>query len=297
MATVTSEREEQVTHPAPPAMLPATRRWWHFVRGVKAGIRDDNLPLVAAGVAFFALLAIVPTLVAVVSVFGLIADPASVTGQVRGWLEAAPTEVRDLVATQLDQVAESSTGGLGLGLVVGVVAAMWSASKAMTMVIAAHNVIYDEHESRGFLKLRSLSLGLTLGAVLFMVFAAAALAVLPLIVERITSNELVRQVASVARWPILAGAMGIGLMVLYRMAPDRQVGIRRWLAPGAVVATLLWLGASALFTIYAANYASFNETYGSLGAIAVVMLWLYLTAFSVLFGAEVNSELERRRRG
>jgi membrane protein len=165
------------------------------------------------------------------------------------------------------------------------------------MVIAAHNVIYDEHESRGFLKLRSLSLGLTLGAVLFMVFAAAALAVLPLIVERITSNELVRQVASVARWPILAGAMGIGLMVLYRMAPDRQVGIRRWLAPGAVVATLLWLGASALFTIYAANYASFNETYGSLGAIAVVMLWLYLTAFSVLFGAEVNSELERRRRG
>lgn len=279
--------------PSSPLRVEASE-WRQVLIGVKDEIKSDNVPIVAAGVAFFALLATVPALVALVSLYGLVADPADIAGQVNEWMAAAPSAVRTMVTDQLESIAAGSGGSLGVGFAVGLVAALWTASSGMKQLIGAHNMVYDCSESRGFLKLRGLSLALTAGAVLFVVAAAVALAALPAVVAEVTGNDTARTLVSVGRWPALAVMFMAGLGVLYRWAPDRRPPQMRWLSPGAGLAMVLWLVASAGFSLYTSSFGSYNETYGSLGAVVVLMLWLYLTAFAVLLGAELDSELETR---
>jgi len=224
-------------------------------------------------------------MVALVSLFGLIADPAEVQQQVSDSLRSAPAEVRDLVASQLEGVTEASGTGLGIGLAVGVALALWSASAGVVNLIAALNRVYDEDESRKFLKLRATALGLTLGGV---VFAAAAI----LVITVLPDSGLV----SLVRWPALAAGFILGLGVIYRVGPDREDARWRWVTPGAVLATALWLLVSVAFSIYTSNFGKYNETYGALGAVVVTMLWLQLTALVILLGAELNAELEHQTR-
>ena len=249
--------------------------------------KSDKLALLAAGVAFFGLLALVPGLVALVSIYGLVADPADVTRHVGDMLGAAPSEVRDLVREQLESVTTRSDTGAGVGLVVGLAVALWSASSGMKHLIDALNTAYDEDEGRGFVKVRAISLLLTLGAVLFVVGAFVAVAVMPAVVEG---------PMSLLRWPLLALVFMAALATLYRHGPSRDEPEWRWASAGSVVATVLWLAASGLLSLYVANFASYGETYGSLGSVVVAMLWLFITAVVVLFGAELNAELERQRR-
>ena len=258
--------------------------------------KADNVPLLAAGVAFFALLALVPALVALVSVYGLVADPTQVERQVSDLLGAAPTEVRELIETQLESVVDSSNTGIGLGVLVGLLVALWSASSGMRHLVAAVNAAYNESETRPFLRLRGLSLLLTLGAILFVAAAFGTIALLPALLEGTGTSDVARSVINVLRWPLLAVAMAVGLAVLYRFAPNREEPRWEWASIGALVATVLWIVVSLAFSVYAANFGRFNDTYGSLGAIVVVMLWLYLTAYVVIAGAELNAELEQARR-
>lgn len=276
-----------------PGTIPA-RGWKDVVVRVKAKMRQDGVPLLAAGVAFFALLALVPTLVALVSVYGLVADPAEIQRNVDDALRTAPAEVRDLVSSQLSTIVRGEPSGLRLGVVAGLVLALWSASSGMKHLMGALTLAYDETEDRKFLRLRGLALALTIGAIVLLATALAGLVVAPESLDDDGGVGVLRSVVLVARWPLLALVVLVALAALYRWGPDRDAPRFRWVTPGAVVATVVWLAASAGFSYYTANFGSYNETYGALGAIVVVMLWLYLTAYAIILGAELNAELERQ---
>jgi membrane protein len=276
-----------------PAEVPA-KGWKDVLVRTKAEAKADNVSLLSAGVAFFALLALVPALVALVSLYGLIADPTRVDQQMRSFLGAAPREVRDLVTSQLQAITHNTSTAVSLGLVIGILVALWSASSGVKHLIEAINMAYDEDETRGFVKLRGMSLALTLGAIVFLVVAVGLIAVLPALLAHTGLGTAGRVAAGIVRWLVLTVGMMVALAILYRYAPDRDDPKWSWTSPGAVVATLLWLAGSALFAVYTANFAKYNETYGSLAAVVVMMLWLYLTAFAVILGAELNAELERQ---
>lgn len=271
-----------------------TAGWKDVLLRVKTEAKDDQLLFMAGGVAFFALIAIVPALVALVSIFGLVAEPGEVQRQVAVNLAAAPREVRALAVDQLEGVTTASSTGLGIGLVAGVVLALWSASSGMKSLLGAINTVYDERESRSFVPLRGLALLLTLGAILFLAGAFLVLTVVPAALEDSALGDVSRWAVVILRWPALALAWIAGLAALYRVGPDRQDAQWRWVTPGAVLATVLWLAGSALFSFYTSSFASYNETYGALGAVVITLLWLQLTAFAILLGAELNAELEHQ---
>ncbi|HET9443485.1 MAG TPA: YihY/virulence factor BrkB family protein [Acidimicrobiales bacterium] len=270
------------------------RGWKDVLVRTKEEAKADNVPLMAGGVAFFALLALVPGLVALVSLYGLVADPSEVERQVRDLLGAAPQEVRELIRTQLRSVVEGSDTGIGIGALVGLVLALYSASSGMKHMVSAINAAYDESETRKFVRLRLVALALTFGAVAFLAVTFAVVTLLPALLEGTALGGTARTVINVLRWPLLALAMVVGLGVLYRFAPDRDEPRWQWVSSGAVAATGLWVVASIGFSVYAANFGRFNETYGSLGAVIVTMLWLFITAYVVIGGAELNAELERQ---
>lgn len=270
-------------------------RGWKDI-AVRTGkeVTTDQVPMMGAAVAFYSLLALVPALVAAVSIYGLVADPAKVEGQVGGWLAAAPAEVRQLAVTQLKSITANAGAGASFGIVIGILVALWSASSGMSHLIQAVNVAYDEEETRTWVRRRLLALALTCGAIAFLLFAVIVIAVVPALIADTGLGALGRIVGGILRWVVLLVGMMSALTVLYRYAPDRDEPRWSWTSPGAIAATVLWLVASAVFSLYTANFGKYNETYGSLGAVVVVMLWLFITAVAVILGAELNAELERQ---
>lgn len=198
------------------------------------------------------------------------------------------------MTNQLEAVTEDASGSIGFGLVAGVLVALWSASSGMKHLIEAMNAAYDEEEGRGFVRQRGLALLFTVGAVLFMVGAVVVLAVVPRLLEGAGLGSAAETAIAVGRWPALALAFALGLAVLYRFGPSRDDAEWTWATPGAGMATMLWLAASGGFSLYVSRFGSYNETYGSLGGVVVAMLWLFITAYVVLMGAELNAEMERQ---
>ena len=258
---------------------------------VRSEVKDDHVPLLSAGVAFFALLALVPAIVAIVSVYGLVADPAQVRTQIVGVLRAAPREVRDLVSAQLESIASSSGASTIVAVIIGIVAALWSASAGIGHLIDALNIAYDATETRGIVRRRVTALVFTVGAIVFVAVAIGVIGFLPALVAKTHLGAAGRVAVGIFRWVGLLAGLMMGLAVLYHYGPDRDQPKWRWTSPGAAVAATLWLLGSLLFSLYTANFAKYNETYGSLGAVVVLMLWLYLTSLSVVVGAEVNAEI------
>jgi membrane protein len=263
-------------------------------RSVGGRARDHQLSLIGAGVAFFALLSIPPAMVAVVSVYGLVASPADVTRRIDELSATMPAEARQVVTDQLQQVVGSSRTGLGLALLVGVGIALWSASSAVKQLLVALSAVYGVPERRPYLRLRALASVLTVGAVAFFVAAVLALTVVPRWVGDATGDGG-RTAVAVLRWPVLGALMLSALAVAYRFGPDRPRGRWRWWSWGAGTAVVTWLLASALFSTYVTHFGSYNKTYGTLAAVVVLMLWLYLTVLCVLLGGEIDAELDRRR--
>jgi membrane protein len=268
--------------------------WRDVLTRVKAEVKDDHVTLLSAGIAFYTLLAAVPALVAIISIYALVADPADVSRQVVDSLAAAPQEVRQLVQTQLESIVADSGGSTALAAIIGIVVALWSASAGIGHLMDALNVAYDEREQRSFVRRKLVALAFTIGAIVFVVVAFGLIAVMPAILADTGLGVVGRVLANVLRWVVLLAGMVVGLAVIYRYGPDRDQPRWRWTSPGAIVAAVLWVVGSLLFSVYTANFAKYNETYGSLGAIIVVMLWLFLTALVVIVGAELNAELERQ---
>jgi len=274
----------------------AEHDWWTLARRVKDDVAADNVSIIAGGAAFFGLLALFPALAAAVALYGLFTDPASVSAQLDLLAGVVPDAARMVLAEQLQRITSAADRSLGIGAVIAVLLALWSAAKGVKSLMVALNVVYHEQERRGFFKLNGTAILLTLTMLLVVPFALTTVAVLPALVDRLPLPDLVATAARWLRWPLLAlvavGAIG----VLYRFGAARTRPRPKWSWPGAIVATVLWLGASALFSWYVSSFGSYNETYGSVAAIAVLMMWFWLSTYSVLLGGEINAEIEQSRR-
>jgi membrane protein len=174
--------------------------------------------------------------------------------------------------------------------------ALWSASRGMSGLITAINIAYEEKERRGFVKFNLIAIGLTLGLLIGGVVAIALVAMLPAAVQLVAVGSDTKWLLLIVQWPLLIVLVMLGLAVLYRFGPDRDKPQWRWVSPGTVTATLLWIAASIGFTVYVANFSSYDKTYGSLGGVVILLTWLYLSAFSVLLGAVINAQSERQTR-
>lgn len=271
-----------------------TEGWKDVAVRVKNEISDDHTVLAAAGVAFFAFLALIPALAALVSIAGLVTTPSEAAERIERLLGGLPEEAKDLLASQLESMAGQDGGSLSIGLVTAIALSLWSASGGMGHLIEAINVAYDEHDDRGFLSRKALSLVLTIGAILFLAAALVGLAALPTLLNTSALPSAAQTVLQILFWPVLVVGFAGGLAVLYRFGPDRAQPEWRWVSWGAAMAVVLWIIASVGFRIYTANFGSYGETYGSLAAVVVLMLFLFITSFVILLGAQINSEMEHQ---
>jgi membrane protein len=284
-------------HPGRDARAPTEippRGWWQVIRRALREATADHVPMLAGGVAFFAFLAVFPAIIAAITLYGLVADPATVAEQARSFAAALPQAAQPLVADQITQVTQGSGRALSIGLVVSVLAALWSASSGVSNLMQAVNLAYDEEESRGFLKLRATALLLTLGAIVFVLLTLALVAVVPALLDKLALGPAAAVVAEVVRWALLVLVLVGALAVVYRLAPDRDAPRIRWVSTGAVVAAALWIVGSVVFSLYVNNFGRYGNTYGALAGVVVLLLWLYLTSYVVLLGAEINAEAERQ---
>lgn len=280
-----------IEEPAPPA---GPHGFKAVALAVKDRLKDHNLVVVAAGIAFWGLLAIPAVLFSLVSIGGLVFDADTIKEQVEEQMDGAPEEVTAIISEQFESVAATPSGGLITGLILGIVVALWTASGAMAKLMGTLNAIYDVKETRKFVKLRGTALAMTLGGVVFMVAAIFVLAALPPILSRIDGvGPSAAWLFSLATYPILGLVMVLGLGVLYRWGPDRKDRYRP-INRGAVVATVLWVLAVVGFSVYTTTAATYNETYGSLGGLVMLLLFLLITALTVLIGAEVHAILRLR---
>jgi len=268
--------------------------WWHILQRLGGSLSRDEIWLRAAGVAFCALFAAIPCAAVPVSIFGLIADPEAVHHPIEMLRGLLPEGASAFLAGQMQAIATTSSLGLGAGLGSGILAALWGAWSAASGVIGAINTAYGEREERTFFHRQLVALTLVVAAGLFGMAAFALVAVVPIVLEVLSLDSEQRAIISLARWPALALLMIVALGMLYRFAPCRRAAKWRWVSPGAAVATVLWLTGSAAFSYYVANVRSYNETLGALGIMLLFLTWFYLTSFAVLFGAELNAELERQ---
>jgi membrane protein len=255
----------------------------------------DNVGVLAGGIAYFGFMAIFPALIAGISLYGLVADPATLIAQQGGdLLSALPQDAQPLIRDQLNALASGSGGALSISLVASILAALWSASSATGNLMAAVNAVYDEEETRGFVKRRGTALLLTLGAIVFVLLALALVAVIPAALNALQMGTFINVIVQIVRWVLLVALVLVALAVVYRLAPDRDAPQFRWTSIGALVATALWVFGCIAFNLYVENFSSYNETYGTLAGVVVLLLWLYLTSYIFLLGAEINAEAENR---
>lgn len=280
-------------HATRPSEVPP-RGWLDVLKRTRRGIRDTNASIVAAGVAFYAFLALVPALIAVVAIYGLVANPADVKDQITSFASAAPRDAQRLLSSQLTSITRGAGGGTGIAAAIAIGAALWSASSGIAALNTGLTIVNRETETRGMLKRRLLALALTLFAVVGVLVTLALVVALPSLLDSAGISGIGRTALELARWPLLAVVLLDGLAVIFRYGPQRRRPSWRWISPGAIVAMIVALVASIGFSIYVSLLGNYNKTYGALGAIIVVLLWLYLMAFAVLFGAALNAELEHQ---
>ena len=268
--------------------------WWDILRRVFSDIGRDNVSLMAAGIAFYALLSLAPGFSALVALYGLLFDPAQVQSQVSAMEGMIPPEARQIIANQLTSVVKASNSTLGIGFLVSLAVALWSANSATSAVMSALNVAYAEREKRSLLRYYGSALVLTFCGVAFGILSLFLVAVIPGILRLLPFGLLGKELVSVVRWPVLLLLFGSALSVVYRYAPSRNEPRWSWASWGAAAATLLWIAGSALFSVYVGEFASYNKTYGSLGAVVVLLMWFWVSAYALLLGAELNAEMEHQ---
>lgn len=284
---------EERAHAAHPGR--AGRSWLIVLWRVWERTLEDRVLSVAGGVAFFMLLAIFPGLVALISLYGLVSDPASIEGNIFSLAPTLPGGVHDLIADQLRRVAATKSASLGFGFLFALIIALWSANSGVKALFDALNVVNRQRETRSFVVLNLMSFAFTLGSLLLFAVAIAAIVALPIAIAALGVDFSADLLVRIVRWPLLFFTFSVGLALLYGFGPSRRRTRFRWLTGGSALASFLWIAASAGFSWYVANFPSYNATYGSLGAVAVFMTWLWLSATIVLIGAEFDAETRRHR--
>jgi membrane protein len=279
-----------------PVRWPELKDWRDVLVRTWKEAGDDNVGLLAAGVAFYAFLAFVPLLAATVLVYGLAAEPATVAEHIRAMFRMLPRDAAILVGDQLKSMTESPDSAKGWSLIAALGLAIYGASKGSGAIVTALNIAYEVKESRGFLKSTLLSLAMTVGALAVLVVAAAGIAMVGYVEAFFPGFPgWAHKAFQLLFWALAAAAVGFSLAAVYRYAPNRPDAPWVWISPGSAAATLLWLAGSLGFGLYVSNFGNYNATYGSLGGVVVFLTWLYLSAYIVLMGGEMNSELERQQ--
>jgi membrane protein len=268
--------------------------WKQIVKRAWAENKADNMPIIAGGVAFFGFLSIFPALIALLSLYGLVATPETVARQVESLSAQLPESAAQIIEEQLNAIVANSGSALTVGLIVSILAALWSASGGVGNLITAVNLAYDEVETRNFVKLKLMSLGLVLASIVFVLITFGLVAVVPAVLDALPLGVVGTILAQVVRWVLLLAVFAGALAVLYRVAPDRDAPRFTWVSLGAVVVTVVWAIVSVGFSLYVDNFGSYDKTYGAIAGVIVLMLWLYLTCYLILLGAEINSEAEHQ---
>ena len=270
------------------------RGWKDIFWRVYSDINDNRLFSVAGGVVFYSILALFPAIAAFVSIYGLFADASTIDANLALVSGIFPGGAVDILHEQLAKLTAKSGAKLSLGFVLSVAVALWSANAGMKAIMDALNVVYDEKEKRSFIRLNLLSLGLTLAAILVLIVALAAVVVAPILLSFIGLKGSAGALIAILRWPLLLGLVVAALAVLYRYGPSRREPRWEWLSVGAAGAAIAWLICSVLFSWYIANFGNYNATYGSLGAVIGMMMWMWISAIVILLGAEINAEIEHQ---
>lgn len=295
MADESADEPGRGRHSEGPDEIPAAG-WRDILLRTKDQINRDRVALVAAGLAFYTLLSIFPAIAAIVSVYGLVADAGEVQQHFLAVADLVPGQARTLLADQMTRVAGGNTGSLSLAMLASLVLALWGASRGTQAFMMAMNVAYNEREKRGLVKQNLIAVALTICLLVFSALALVATVFVPAMVASLGIEGTRGWLLTLLRWPLLAVFFMVALAVLYRLAPSRNDAKWRWVTPGSVVAVLLWLVASIAFSVYIGNFASYNETYGSLGAVVGVLMWFWVSAYLVILGAELNAEIEHQTR-
>ncbi|HWO41260.1 MAG TPA: YihY/virulence factor BrkB family protein [Candidatus Eisenbacteria bacterium] len=270
------------------------RGWKDIFFRVKEEVAKDNLSMIAAGVTFYVFLSIFPALAALVALYGLVTDPADLQEHIKTVEAVLPGEAAQLLNQELSRLVQSQGQTLGWSLVVSILIALWSAAKGMKSMFESMNVAYDEEEKRGFLKLNGMALLLTLAGIVFLILFLGLIVGVPALLASVPFGHVAAALLKWLRWPLLAVAGMFALAILYRYGPSRDKPRWRWISWGTVIATVIWLLGSALFSFYVSHFASYNATYGSLGVVVILMMWLLLSVYSILLGAEINAEIEHQ---
>lgn len=267
-------------------------RWLHVALRLKDRFRENHTAIVAGSLAYYAMLSIFPAAIAAVAIYGLVLEPAQLAEQIDSISEALPDDAAGVVTDQLSDIVSGSGGGLGFAAAVSIAAALWSASAGTKALIAGINIAYGIVEDRKFVVLRGVALAITLGLIVFVGVAVAAVTFLP---ELPVFGSRAEGLIETLRWPAIFLVVILGLGALYKLAPNRSARTFPWLSPGALIAATLWVVATIGFSFYVTNLGNFNATYGTLGGVIVLLLWFFISGFIVLLGAELNAELEHER--
>jgi membrane protein len=270
------------------------RGWKDILWRTYQQIGEDRLLAVAAGVVFYGLLALFPALTAIVSLYGLFANAATITDHLSIAAGILPGGAIDVIREQVARLVSKGDARLGFGFILGLGIALWSANAGMKAIIDALNVVYDEKEKRGFIKLNLVSLAFTLAAVAALLLALGAVVVLPLLLGWLGFATVTASLVQYARWPVLLVLVIAGLALIYRFGPSRREARWQWLSVGSVFAAVAWLVSSALLSWYLGSFAHYDATYGSLGAAIGMMMWMWISSIVILFGAQLNSEIEHQ---
>jgi membrane protein len=298
----TDPHPRDVAVPAPAkgrsgARAKARRAWLEILRLLYSAIGQHRVVSSAAGVTFFVLLAIFPAIAALVSVYGLFADPSTIRLHLDELSTLLPGGAIEIVGDQLTRVASGGTSTLGVTFLFTLALSLWSANAGMKALFDSLNIVYDVEERRGLIKLNAVSLVFTAGALLVLLLALGAIVVLPAVMSYLGLESVGGTIIMLARWPALYMLVVLALAIIYRFGPDREHAQWHWITWGSALAALAWIAASLLFSWYAANFGSYNTTYGSLGAAVGFMTWIWISNMVILGGAEIDAVLERLDRG
>ncbi|WP_291733452.1 YihY/virulence factor BrkB family protein [Leisingera sp. F5] len=262
-----------------------------LLRRVWARQNDANAGLLAAGIAFYALLSLFPAITAGAALAGMALSPGVLAENSQLLTQVLPQDAGGIIRDELREVLSADSKTLGIAALITLGVALYSASKATGHAMVGLNAVLDREETRGFAALTALKLGLTLVAIVLLIVAVTVAGALPA-AARWTGSTLFEQVSELARWPLLLLTGAFGISVLYRYGPDRPPATGRpWITKGAITACLLWFAASAGFTVYAESFGSYNQVFGALGGVIVLLTWLWLSAFAMLLGAAADAEL------
>jgi membrane protein len=263
--------------------------WRSYVR-----TGEDRLLATAAGVVFFGLLAVFPAITALVSCYGLFANPSTIGANLQTLALMVPEGSFQIVQDQIARVLMKGNTALGATFLFGLGLAIWSANAGVKAVIDALNVVYEEREKRGFVRLNLLSLAFTTGGIAALLLMVGAVVAVPLALDHVGLAPHSQAIISLMRWPLLLAILLIALALLYRFGPSRRAARWQWLSVGTLAAALLWIAGSSLLSWYLSNFGNYSATYGSLGAAIGLMIWMWMSAIIVLCGAELNSEIEHQ---